>query len=113
MITDTTLRGAPGGTAWKTSSMRGYLFKTALDSETYGAGAYTLTFRKAADDNGAPVDYVFYFNVDAEASAEAAAAESADGLVLDAELLGHILKATWLSGAAADFEAVRSGTGDW
>ena len=45
------------------------MFKTALDAETYGEGAYTLTFRKAANSGGNPQDYVFYFNVSTSASA--------------------------------------------
>ena len=113
MISDTLLRSAASGTAWKTSSMRGYLFKTALNATTYGTGAYTLTFRKAENDNGNPVDYVFYFNVDATASEAAAAVEDADDLVLDSELLGHILKSNWMQGTAADYESARTGGGGW
>ena len=113
MITDTQLKSAATNTAWKTTSMRGFLFKTALDADTYGTGAYTLTFREGANVGGSPVDHVFYFDVDATKSATAAAVEDADDLLIDAELLRHILKGSWMQGTYADFEAARGGTGKW
>lgn len=113
MITINQLRAASSGTAWKTSSMRGYLFKTSLDAETYGTGAFTLTFRKAANYQDNPVDYVFYFNVDQTASATAAAATSATNLILGEELLGHILNSQWQTSTQADCESARDGSGDW
>lgn len=99
---------AQSGTAWKTPSMRGFMFKTSLDAETYGEGAYTLTFRKAANSGGNPQDYVFYFNVSTSASAPSAA-----NLILDKELLGHILSNNWQTGKLEDFEAARTGSGNW
>lgn len=118
MITDMQLRTAANGTAWKTATMRGYLFKTVLDAEIYGAGAYTLTFREAANYNSQPVDYVFYFNVDATVLAAYNAehstsytANDATTLVLAKELLLHILNSQWQQGKKDDFELVRDGTG--
>lgn len=113
MITASQLRAAANGTAWKTASMRGYLFKTVLDADTYGAGAYTLTFRKASNSGGNPQDYVFYFNVDPTASAAAAAATSATNLILDEELLGHVLNSSWQTSTQADCENARDGGGNW
>ncbi len=113
MITASQLRSAANGTAWKTASMRGYLFKTVLDADVYGDGAYTLTFRKAENSGGSPVDYVFYFNVDATKSATAAAATSATNLVLDEELLGHVLNSSWQTSTQADCESARDGGGNW
>lgn len=104
---------AQSGTAWKTPAMRGFMFKTALDAETYGEGAYTLTFRKAANSGGNPQDYVFYFNVDPTASAAAAAATSATNLILDEELLGHVLNSSWQTSTQADCENARDGGGNW
>lgn len=105
MITINQLRAAADGTAWKTSSMRGYLFKTVLDPTTYGTGAFSLTFRKAENYQGNPVDYVFYFNN--------TSGTSATNLVLDAELLGHILNSQWQTSTQADCESARDGSGDW
>ena len=111
MFTQSTVKSASSGTAWKTDSMRGYAFKTALNAETYGAGAYTLTFREAENDNGNPVDHVFYFDVNPAASATAASVTDADDLLLDKELLGHVLTSSWNVGTAADFETARVGGG--
>lgn len=117
MFTDTQLRTAANKTAWKTTSMRGFAFKTVLDAATYGDGAYTLTFREGANDTSGstpvPVDYTFYFNVDPTKSEAAAAVSDADDLVLDTELLGHVLKSSWMQGTYDDFEAARGGTGKW
>ena len=117
MFTDAQLRTAANKTAWKTTSMRGFAFKTVLDAATYGDGAYTLTFREGANDTSGstpvPVDYTFYFNVDPTKSETAAAVSDADDLVLDTELLGHILKSSWMQGTYDDYEAARGGTGKW
>lgn len=118
MITDMQIRTAADGTAWKTSTMRGYLFKTALDAEIYGQGAYTLTFREGSDYNGNPVDYVFYFNVDNDVLTAYNAAHSTSYTATDStslkllkELLLHILNSQWQQGKKDDFELVRDGTG--
>ena len=108
MIDINTTKYAADGTAWKTDSMTGYVKKTALDAETYGDGAYKLTFVNASGTS-----YDFYFDVDATASATAAAATDASNLVLTGELLRHVLNATWKSGRTADYEAARSGGGTW
>lgn len=113
MITINQLRTASSGTAWKTASMRGYLFKTSLDAATYGTGAFTLTFRKATNSGGNPQDYVFYFNVDTTASSAAAAATSATNLILDEELLGHVLNSQWQISTQDDCESARDGGGNW
>ena len=99
---------AQSGTAWKTPSMRGFMFKEALDAETYGEGAYWLVFRKAENVNDMPQDYPFYYNVSTSAEVE-----DATNLILDKELLGHILSNNWQSGKVEDFEAARTGSGNW
>ena len=108
-----TINNASGGRAWKTASMRGYVFKTVLPAETWGAGAYKITFREAANDSitGNPVDYDFYFNVDT--TVYTGDIPNATNLNLDIELLRHILTANWQQGSAADYEAARDGTGTW
>ena len=106
MITSSQIRTASNQTAWKTASMRGYLFKTALDAETYGAGAYKLTFKKN-DGTG----YDFYFNVDT--TVYTGTIPNATDLVLDAELLGHILNQSWQTSTAEDCEQARTGGGSW
>lgn len=118
MITDMQIRTAADGTAWKTATMRGYLFKTKLNADIYGANAYTLTFREAANYNGNPVDHVFYFDVDNDvltayntAHSTSYTATDATDLDLLKELLLHILNSQWQSGKATDFELVRDGTG--
>lgn len=110
MITDMQIRTAADGTAWKTATMRGYLFKTKLDEDTYGKGAYTLTFREAANSSGGtPVDHVFYFDFDPASSGGASVVQGS--VTLGLELLNHILNSQWQSGKASDFELVRDGTG--
>lgn len=118
MITQMQIKTAADATAWKTSTMRGYLFKTALNPEIYGAGAYTLTFREAANHNGQPVDHVFYFDVDAATLAAYNTAHSTSWTATDStslsllkELLLHILDSNWTSGKKSDFELVRDGSG--
>ena len=106
MINISTTESAKTGKAWKTRAMKGYLKKTALDAATYGAGAYKLTFKNASG-----TEYDFYFNVDT--TVYTGTIPNATNLVLDAELLGHILNDSWLSGDAADFEAARAGNGTW
>jgi hypothetical protein len=109
MITQSQLAAASSGTAWKTASMRGYLKKTALDAATYGTGAYKLTFREAANDDGSPVDHDFYFNVDTTVYTSPIPNDTT--LVLDFELLRHVLTANWQTSTAEDCEAARVGTG--
>lgn len=107
MITDSTIRTASSGTAWKTTVMRGYIKKTALDATQYGQGAFKLTFKNAAG-----TEYDFYYNVDAEAPS-ASLAVDADDLILDRELLDNVLKAIWQTGTVDEFEEVRDGQGVW
>lgn len=107
MITSSTVRTASSGTAWKTTTMRGYVYKTALDETQYGEGAYKLTFKDAAG-----TEYDFFYNIDSEAPS-AALAVDATNLVLSKELLGHVLTAVWQSGQAEEFEQVRDGEGSW
>ena len=109
MLTSTQLKVAQSGTAWKTNTMRGYLFKTALTAETWGDGAYKLTFREAENDNGQPVDHDFYFDVDT--SVYTGTIPNDETLMLDYELLGHVLNASWQSSSAADCEIARVGSG--
>jgi len=118
MITDMQIKTAQDGTAWKTATMRGYLFKTVLNPEIYGAGAYTLAFREAANYNDQPVDYVFYFNVDNDvltayntAHSTSYTATDSTSLKLLKELLLHILNSQWQQGKKDDYELVRDGTG--
>jgi len=111
MINPSTIQYAASGTAWKTSSMKGFIYKTVLAAETYGEGAYKLTFRKAANVNGNPVDYDFYFNVDT--SVYTGTIPDATDLVLDKELLGHILDTNWIAGTVDEYEAARTGNGTW
>ena len=108
MIDKNVIDYATDGTAWKTDRMNGYVKKTVLDAETYGDGAYKLTFVNASGTN-----YDFYFNVDSTASATAAAATDANNLTLTGELLGHILESSWNSGRASDYEDARDGGGSW
>lgn len=100
MIDIDQIRYAADGTAWKTPAMRGYVKKTALDADTYGEGAFKLTFVKA---NGTAYDF-FWDN---------GTGTSSSSLTLDRELLGHILNSNWQQGTAADYEAARGGTGTW
>lgn len=100
MISKTSVDAAKDGAAWKTSTMRGYLKKTVLDPETYGERAYKLTFVKADGS-----EYEFYF--------DNGTGKNATNLVLDIELLGHILNSQWQSADAAVYEQVRGGTGVW
>ena len=109
MITITQLKVARSGTAWKTSTMRGYLFKTALDAETWGDGAYKLTFREAENDNGQPVDHDFYFDVNTAVYTGTIPNDTT--LILDIELLGHILNASWQTSTADECELARIGSG--
>ena len=120
MINQTQLNMAGNGAAWKTSTMRGYLFKTTLAPEIYGTEAFTLTFREAENNNGDPVDYVFYFNVDSATLTAyntehrtSYTATDSTSLKLKKELLLHILNSQWLTGTQSEYEAVRSGTGEW
>ena len=106
MIGKSTLANASNNTAWKTASMKGYVKKTNLDAATYGTGAYKLTFVKAGGTS-----YDFYFNVDT--TVWTSAIPNASDLVLDAELLEHLLNDRWTSGTAAEYEAARSGGGTW
>lgn len=108
MIDTNTIQYAADGAAWKTDSMTGYVKKTVLDEETYGEGAYKLTFVNASGTT-----YDFYFDVDPTASATAAAATDAANLTLTGELLRHVLNASWKSGRASDYESARSGGGTW
>ena len=109
MLTASQLKTAANNTAWKTTTMRGYLFKTVLDADTYGTSAYTLTFREAENSDSNPVDYVFYFDLD---MTKAASQSAVQGEVdLDFELLGHILTANWQTGTKDDFELARVGNG--
>lgn len=119
MISREQLDYATDGTAWKTPSMRGFIFKTVLNETTYGAGAYKLTLRKAANDGGNPQDEVYYFNIDStkadvNPSDAHTAANVTQTLVFDKGLMGHILNSNWIQGTYADFEAARTGSGgDW
>lgn len=100
MINKTTVEAAKDGAAWKTSTMRGYIKKTVLDPATYGERAYKLTFIKA---DGAEFD--FYF--------DNGTGENSTELMLDIELLNHLLNPQWQSANASIFEQVRGGTGIW
>lgn len=113
MITSSQLRTAANGTAWKTASMRGYLFKTALAAETWGAGAYKLTFREAENYQGNPVDHDFYFNVDTTVYTSTIPNDTT--LNLSYELLGHILMSSWQTSTAEECERARVGVsgGKW
>ena len=115
MVTLQQIRTATDGAAWKTGTMTGYLFKTVLDPDTYGRGAFTLTFRESKDDDNdtpsdvsddTPVDHVFYFDVDATKSETAASVVQGE-VDLDFELLGHVLSSQWVQGRKEDFEIVR------
>lgn len=126
MIDIDQLTYASDGTAWKTPSMRGYLFKTNLDAATYGENAFSLTLRKAADYDhdsdpstpNVPNDTVYYFNIDAAKAAVNPspaydAAHATQTLVFDKELMGHILNTNWQQGTVEDFESARDGSGIW
>lgn len=112
MFLITQAKNAQDGTAWKAPAMRGYVFKTALDKTTegkttYGEGAWKLTFRKAEDSGGDPVDYDFYF--------DSTSGTSSVNLVLTKELLVYLASPSWQQGTATDFEAARTAAsgGDW
>lgn len=106
MIGNNMIEYAADGAAWKTPSMKGYIKKTVLAAETYGEGAYKLTFVKADGTS-----YDFYFNVDT--SVFTGTIPDASNLTFDRELLGHVIDNNWIAGTAAEFEAARSGTGTW
>ena len=113
MITITQLNMAKNNAAWKTNTMRGYLFKTELPAQTWGAGAYKLTFREAENDTSGstpvPKDHDFYFNVDTNVYDDTIPNDTT--LDLDIELLGHILNASWQSFTKDECEIARVGTG--
>lgn len=113
MITENDTKYAPDGTAWKTKGMKGYVYKTALDPDKYGEGAYMLTFRKAEDQSHQPVDAWFYFDVDRTASQEAAAAADCTDLNLSGELLKHLMNGNWVTGKKEEYEEARTGGGEW
>lgn len=100
MITETMVRVAKDGTAWKTSTMKGYLKKTTLDEATYGEKAFKLTFVKADG-----TEYDFFF--------DNGTGQNSSNLMLDIELLKHILNSLWQSADAATYEQVRAGDGIW
>ncbi len=106
MINLSTIESAKNGKAWKTRAMKGYLKKTTLAAETWGEGAYKVTFVNASG-----TEYDFYFNVGT--TVYTGTIPNAANLTLDMELLGHILNDSWFSGEAADFEQARGGTGTW
>jgi hypothetical protein len=100
MINKSTVEFAADGTAWKTTTMRGYIKKTVLDEATHGEKSFKLTFVKA---DGSEDD--FYFG-------NGTGVSSSD-LILDQELLNHILVSQWQSGTVGDFEQIRDGNGVW
>lgn len=100
MISKTAVDVAKDGSAWKTATMRGYIKKTVLDPETYGEKAYKLTFVKA---DGSEYDFFF----------DNGTGKSSTTLILDSELLSHILNTAWQSADAATYEQVRGGNGTW
>ena len=100
MISKTAVDVAKDASAWKTATMRGYIKKTVLDPETYGEKAYKLTFVKADGS-----EYDFYF--------DNGTGKSSTTLILDSELLTHILNTVWQSADVATYEQVRGGTGTW
>lgn len=87
------------GKAAKRPSWRGYV-KRVDSAET--EGAYSLVFVKP---NGTTT-YTFAIASDGTIT-------TSDTLTLDVDLFASMLSNDWLVGSAADFEAARSGTGNW
>lgn len=87
------------GQAAKRPSWRGYV-KRVDASET--EGAYNLVFVKP----DGTTTYTFAISADGTIT-------TSDTLTLDVDLFGALLSNDWLVGSTADFEAARSGTGNW
>lgn len=115
MITQNQLDVAPDGSAWKTAVMKGYWKKVKLAEADYGAGAYKLMIVEADAENvdsASPTHvYTFYFNLDMTKTAAQAVSDST--FTADKAFILHMLTASWQNGTAADYEAVRAGSGRW
>lgn len=89
------------GQAAKRPAWGGYVKKTVTTAEGSSTETYTLTFVKR---NGTSFTYTW------DGSAFVAPTTT---VALDDEFLAAMLATDWTSGNAADFEASRSGNGDW
>lgn len=117
MITFNTIVYAADGTAWKTSSMRGYICKVG----DRGADTFQLQFFKADPTVSTPA-MRFTFVRTSEAGAEVptyapAAFQSGSSSQitpadvtddLDVQLLMLLLSGDWYSGRATEFETART-----
>lgn len=87
--------------AAKRPSWGGYVFTTKTSAEGAATLTYTLTFKKRGG-----ATFVYTWNGSAWTAGSTA-------LSMDGELLAAMAADDWTTGAAADFEAARSGNGTW
>lgn len=89
------------GQAAKRPAWGGYVKKAVTTAEGSSVETYTLTFVKRDGTS-------FAYEWDGSAFVAPATA-----VALDDEFLSAMLALDWTSGNAADFEASRSGSGEW
>ena len=124
MITKTTITTASDLTAWKTASMKGYLFKSVAKGDgatgfwlvfvPAGAGTITINSSTGAVTASSGTITCFKFNSDGTLASWSSGGDNNNVEVdLGAELLGHIINSSWQTSTQSDFEASRSGGGEW
>lgn len=113
-------RGQMGGYLWKFDTAKNGL--AALTTTEKEAGGFRIAFVQRDGDqfiytyDGATGQFAYNGKVAGNSGAldNATAPTAGNTLVLDAELLLHqALGTDWTVGAQADFEAARTGSGEW